>query len=52
MTDKTPKKSTSRVAKLREERLAKGHKRREYYATPEEHESLARFLRVMREKNQ
>ena len=51
MTDKKPKPSTNRVARLRAQRKAKGHIRREYYATADEHESLARFLRVMREKN-
>lgn len=51
MTDK-PKTSTDRVNKLRADRKAKGHIRREYYATPDEHESLARFLRCLREKNQ
>lgn len=51
MTDKKPKTSTDRVNKLRLERKAKGHIRREYYATPDEHESLARFLRCLREKN-
>lgn len=52
MTDKKPKTSTDRVAKLRADRKAKGHFRREYYATADEHESLARFLRCLREKNQ
>jgi hypothetical protein len=51
MTDKKPKTSTDRVAKLRAERKAKGHIRREYYATVDEHESLARFLRCTREKH-
>jgi hypothetical protein len=51
MTDNKPKSSTDRVAKLRARRKSRGHIRREYYATPNEHESLARFLRCMREKS-
>lgn len=47
----TAKTSTDRVAKLRAKRLEKGHVRREYYATPEEHAALANFLNVIREKN-
>lgn len=45
MTDKTPKKSTGRVAKLREENRKKGRIRRDYYATPEEHDRLRHCLR-------
>ena len=45
MTDKKPKTSTDRVAKLRADRKAKGHFRREYYATPEEHDRLRHYLR-------
>lgn len=47
MTDK-PKPSTDRVAALRARNRAKGRVRREYSATPEEHESLAQRLRVLR----
>lgn len=48
MTDKTPKKSTGRVAKLREENRKKGRVRREYYATPEEHNRLRATLEGLR----
>lgn len=47
-----PKNSTSRVAKLRADRKAKGYVRREYYATAGEHERLARHLKALREKAQ
>ena len=46
----TAKTSTARVAKLRADRKNRGHVRREYYATPKEHEALARFLQVTRDR--
>lgn len=45
-----PKTATERVAKLRALAVAKGWKRREYYATPEEHDQLVVRLRELREK--
>mgnify|MGYP000386023526 FL=1 len=46
--NKSSEKSTSRVVKLRTEAKSKGWKRREYYATPEEHEQIKRLLREAR----
>lgn len=43
-----PKKSTERVAKHREENRKKGRVRREYYATPPEHETLKQTLEDIR----
>lgn len=43
------KTSTSRVAKLREEANRKGWKRRDYYASPDEHEKLKGLLVEIRE---
>ena len=40
--------STQRVAKLREEAKRKGWKRRDYYATPEEHDQLKERLQELR----
>lgn len=40
--------STPRVAKLREEAKRKGWKRRDYYATPLEHNALKLLLQDMR----
>jgi len=39
----------SRVKKFRKEAEAKGWKRREYYATPEEHAQLKQRLQQLRE---
>lgn len=51
MTEETNQKtSTSRVAKMREEAKARGYVRREYYATPEEHERLRYTLDIARRK--
>lgn len=44
----TPKTSNERVAKLRAEAKRKGWKRREYYATPEEHDQLKQRLKEIR----
>jgi len=40
----TAKTSTERVNKMRQEAKAKGWKRRDYYATPEEHTKIWLFL--------
>ena len=45
----TAKTSTKRVNKLRERAIAKGWTRREYYATPGEHEKLKKYLKKLRE---
>ncbi len=42
--------STSRVAKMREEAKARGWVRREYYATPGEHEKLRAALDKLRRR--
>jgi len=42
------KSSTGRVDKLRQKAKDKGWKRREYYATPEEHEGLRLALDALR----
>lgn len=42
--------SKDRVAKLRANRKAAGYVRREYYATPEEHEKLRASLKRLRAK--
>jgi len=42
------KTSTPRVAKLREEAARKGWKRRDYYATPDEHSALKDRLKELR----
>jgi hypothetical protein len=42
------KSSTGRVDKLRQKAKDRGWKRREYYATPDEHEGLRRALNAMR----
>lgn len=43
-----PKKSTPRVAKHRKENRKKGRLRREYYATPPEHDVLKQTLEGLR----
>ena len=42
------KKSSERVAEMRRKQKEKGHVRREYYATPEEHEKLKKHLLKLR----
>jgi len=52
MTKPAPKTPTQRVAKMREEAKRKGWKRREYYATDEEHQRLKFTLETMRQANE
>lgn len=51
-TKYAPKTPTQRVAKMREEAKRKGWKRREYYATDEEHQRLKFTLETMRQANE
>lgn len=43
--------STKRIQKLRAARKAAGQVRREYYATPKEHDAIKEFLAKLRSKN-
>lgn len=45
-----PRTSAERQANLRARAKAKGWVRRDYYATPKEHDQLAAHLRKLREK--
>jgi hypothetical protein len=51
MSKQNTQPSTGRVAKLREAARLKGWKRREYYATPDEHDELKSLLTKLRGGN-